>query len=160
MKYSIVIPTYNHCDDLLKPCIESIFKYTNVCDIELIVSANGCKDNSFEYLGSLKEKFTSLGLGNNFKVVWNSDPIGYSRATNEGIKVATTNFIVLLNNDTILVYDRQRLGWWEWQIAGSDGSYIGANCFAEWKNTNGETKLYFGSPIDGNIYYFDQTINK
>jgi hypothetical protein len=24
MKYSIVIPTYNHCDDLLKPCVDSI----------------------------------------------------------------------------------------------------------------------------------------
>ena len=33
MKYSVVIPTFNHCDDLLKPCIEAIFKYTNMDDV-------------------------------------------------------------------------------------------------------------------------------
>lgn len=103
MKYSIVIPTYNHCDDLLKPCVESIFKYSSVADIELIISANGCKDNTNEYLASLKEKFDFLGLTDNFKVVWDDNPLGYSRACNAGIEVATTDLIVLLNNDTILL---------------------------------------------------------
>lgn len=103
MKYSIVIPTYNHCDDLLKPCLESIFKYTNVSDIELIISANGCNDNTFEYLGALKEKYNYLGLSDNLKIVWNFSPLGYARATNEGIKLATTDLIVLLNNDVILL---------------------------------------------------------
>jgi hypothetical protein len=60
-------------------------------------------------------------------------------------------------NDTILIYDRQRLGWWEWQLADDNGNYIGASCFADWKNTSGETKLYFGSPTDGSVYYFDDT---
>jgi len=55
------------------------------------------------------------------------------------------------SNDTIMVYDRQRLGWWEWDL--------GANCFSEYKDTNGDTKLYFGSSAaDGKIYYFDQTL--
>lgn len=54
-------------------------------------------------------------------------------------------------NDTIMVYDRQRLGWWEWEL--------GANCFSEFKDSNGETKLYFGSSsADGKIYYFDSTL--
>lgn len=54
-------------------------------------------------------------------------------------------------NDTILVYDRQRLGWWEWDL--------GANCFSEYKDSNGETKLYFGSSAsDGKIYYFDESL--
>lgn len=103
MKYSIVIPTYNHCDDLLKPCIESIIKYTNLADIELIISANGCKDETHAYLNYLKEKFSYLGFSNNFKVVWNDKALGYSKATNVGIKVATTDHIILLNNDTILL---------------------------------------------------------
>jgi GT2 family glycosyltransferase len=103
MKYSIVIPTYNHCDDLLKPCIDSIFKYSIINDIELIISANGCKDNTFEYLEGLKKSFQSLGLGSHLKIVWNDAPIGYSRACNAGIEVATTDLIVLLNNDIILL---------------------------------------------------------
>lgn len=54
-------------------------------------------------------------------------------------------------NDTIMVYDRQRLGWWEWNI--------GANCFAEFKDSDGETKLYFGSASTGKVYYFDENVN-
>jgi hypothetical protein len=53
------------------------------------------------------------------------------------------------SNDTTLVYDRQRLGWWEFNI--------GANCFCEFKDSDGYTKLYFGDST-GSIYYFDSTI--
>jgi FkbM family methyltransferase len=103
MKYTIIIPTYNHCDDLLKPCVDSIFKYTNIYDIELIISANGCKDNTFQYLETLKKKYKTLNLDNNLKIVWNEKPLGYSKACNVAITEASTDFIVLLNNDTILL---------------------------------------------------------
>ncbi len=63
-------------------------------------------------------------------------------------------------NDTIMVYDRQRLGWWEFQVADSSGNLTGANCFADYKNSSGYTKLYFGSATDGSIYYFDDTIKQ
>lgn len=110
MKYSIVIPTYNHCDDLLKPCIDSIFKFSNMGEVELIVSANGCTDGTKAYLDDLTEKFNSLGFGKHLKVVWNDPALGYSRACNAGIRVATTDLIVLLNNDTILL--GQQPGTW------------------------------------------------
>lgn len=61
------------------------------------------------------------------------------------------------SNDTIMVYDRQRLGWWEFQVSDSNGNLTGANCFSEYKDTNGQTRLYFGSATDGSIYYFDPT---
>lgn len=60
-------------------------------------------------------------------------------------------------NDTILVYDRQRLGWWEFQITDDNGNAIGASCFCEYKDSDGYSKMYFGSPTDGSIYYFDST---
>ena len=107
MKYSVVIPTYNHCDDLLKPCIESIFKYTNLADIELIISANGCSDNTSLYLDQLRYEFNKLNLANNFKVVWSDSASGYPKATNDGIKLATTNKIILLNNDCQLLPQSQ-----------------------------------------------------
>lgn len=103
MKYSIVIPTYNHCDDLLKPCIESIFKYTNMADVELIISANGCVDNTKEYLNVLSEQFRILGFEKNLNVVWSDAPTGYAKATNDGIKVSTADKIILLNNDAFLL---------------------------------------------------------
>jgi FkbM family methyltransferase len=90
-KYSIIIPTYNHCNDLLKPCIESIQKYTNLSNTEIIVVANGCKDNTKEYVES---------LGKEFKLVWSDEALGYTKATNLGIKHASGEYVVLLNNDT------------------------------------------------------------
>lgn len=93
-KFSIIIPTYNHCDDLLKPCIESIIQYSDINDIEIIVSANGCTDNTREYVN---------GLGDLCKLVWTDDAIGYTKAVNRGIEVSSGEYIVLLNNDTELL---------------------------------------------------------
>lgn len=112
MKYSIVIPTYNHCDDLLKPCIESIFRYSDISDIELIISANGCVDNTRFFLDTIKKKYDLLGLNKNFKVIWNDQPLGYAKACNVAITEATTDLIVLLNNDTILI-DQYKNQWLE-----------------------------------------------
>jgi glycosyltransferase involved in cell wall biosynthesis len=103
MKYSIVIPTYNNCDEYLKPCIDSILKYSNLETIELVISANGCTDNTKIYLDYLQSVFDSLGLHHHLKIVWNDLALGYPKATNEGIKLCSTNHIVLLNNDTILL---------------------------------------------------------
>ena len=97
MKYSIVIPTYNNCEKYLKPCIDSIIKYTDMTDVELVVSANGCTDNTFEYLRYLKTAIPHL------VIAWDADPLGYSKATNIGINFCTADKIILLNNDTVLL---------------------------------------------------------
>ena len=101
MKYSIVIPTYNNCDKYFKYCIESIIKYTDLEDVEIIVSANGCTDNTVHYL---LIKATEI---ENLKVVWNDEPIGFAKACNEGIKASIGEKIVLLNNDTLLLKQEQ-----------------------------------------------------
>ena len=93
MKYSIVIPTYNNCEKYLKPCIESIIKYTDMTNVELVVSANGCTDNTKEYLATVPDVV----------VVWNNEPLGFAKATNNGIRVCKGEKIVLLNNDTVLL---------------------------------------------------------
>jgi teichuronic acid biosynthesis glycosyltransferase TuaG len=103
MKYSVVIPTYNHCDDLLKPCVQSIIEHTDLSEIELVISANGCTDSTAEYLQELIQFFNSKNLENNLKIVWNAPALGYPKATNEGIKVATCDKIILFNNDNVLL---------------------------------------------------------
>lgn len=109
MKYSIVVPTYNKCDQFLKPCVDSILKYSRMDEVELIVSANGCTDNTFWYLSSLRNQFDSLGFGDHFKVVWSDVPLGYSGANNVAIEVATSDKIILLNNDTLLLEQPKNL---------------------------------------------------
>ena len=108
MKYSIVIPTYNHLDDCLRPCLESIIKYTDLTNVEVIVVANGCKDGTRAYVESLPS--------GNFKLLWFNEGIGYTKATNEGIKVAKGEFIVLLNNDTVLL-EQQKSTWLDLLVA-------------------------------------------
>ena len=93
IKYSIVIPTYNHCNDLLRPCIESIHQFTDMHNVEIIVVANGCMDNTREYLNSDRT----------IKYIWTDEAVGYTRATNLGIKEAKGEFVILLNNDTVLL---------------------------------------------------------
>ena len=119
MKFSIVIPTYNHCEDLLKPCLESLFKYSNISDIELIIVSNGSKDTTFEYLGALKEKFNYLGLSDNLKVIWNPEPMGYSRATNAGIEVerGTSTNVQIRWNESL---DK-------WQFTNDGTTYLDLN---------------------------------
>ena len=101
--YSIIIPTYNHCDDYLRPCVDSIFKYTSMADVELIISANGCVDSTREYLQGLLDQFRAIGFEDNLKIVWRNEPLGFAKAVNEAIKVSTAQKIVLLNNDTVLL---------------------------------------------------------
>lgn len=51
-------------------------------------------------------------------------------------------------NDKMMCYDRQRSGWWLFDL--------GASCFCEYKNNLGVSYLYYGSPTDGKVYYFDK----
>lgn len=97
MKYSIVIPTYNNCEKYLKPCVDSIIKHTNMDDVELIISANGCTDNTRQYLRYL---YTAIP---NLKWQWSDKPLGFAGAINAGLKYTTTDKIVLLNNDTVIL---------------------------------------------------------
>lgn len=99
MKYSVVIPTYNNCEKYLKPCIDSIVKHTEMTDVELVISANGCTDNTAQYLAYLQTAIP------NIVVVWHEKPLGFAKATNNGIRVASSDRIALLNNDTLILGD-------------------------------------------------------
>jgi glycosyltransferase involved in cell wall biosynthesis len=96
-KYSIIIPTYNNCEKFLKPCVDSIIKYTDMSDVELIIVANGCTDNTKKYLDYLES------TGHNIVRLWKDEPQGFAKAVNWGIKAATADKIVILNNDTVLL---------------------------------------------------------
>lgn len=92
---SIVIPSYKHLSECLRPCLESIKKHTKLDDIEIIVVLNGCGDDgSKEFVES---------LGEPFRYVWLDEPSGYTHSTNVGIREAKGEYIVLLNNDTVIL---------------------------------------------------------
>ena len=91
--YSIIIPTYNHCSDLLRPCLESIVRCTS--DFDVIVVANGCTDETKEYM------LRVCNFDPRFKLIFVNEALGYTKATNLGIKAATGDFIILMNNNLV-----------------------------------------------------------
>lgn len=100
IKYSIIIPTWNKYNELLKPCLDSIFKNTSaekLKETEIIIVANGCTDGTSS---NVKRNYSALG---NIKVISYPDPIGYTRATNAGIKEAQGEYIILMNNDCVIL---------------------------------------------------------
>ena len=80
---SIVIPTYSNSKGL-KECLESIKKYTTGC--EVIVVANGAPEETRP-----------------MATLWFDNPLGYAKAVNAGIKAAKGDYIVLLNDDCVLL---------------------------------------------------------
>jgi len=111
-KISIIIPTLNHLQDCLRPCVESVIRFTDFTNVEVIISANGCTDGTREYVDS---------LGDSFKLVWNEEPLGFPKAINEGIKASEGEFIVLLNNDTVILGP----DWLSWLKSPFSNSSVG-----------------------------------
>jgi GT2 family glycosyltransferase len=95
IKYSIILGAYQHLEDATKPCLESIKKYTDLSNVEVIIVANGCgNDGTREYVEN---------LGSPFKLIWFDEPQGYAGANNAGIKEAKGDYLILCNNDIILL---------------------------------------------------------
>ena len=90
IKVSIVIPTMTFY--LIQKCIDSIIKYTNLEDVEIVVVANGADIILKEYISKLSKEI-------NIKLLWFDTPIGAVPALNEGIKNSNGEYILLLNDD-------------------------------------------------------------
>jgi GT2 family glycosyltransferase len=89
VKFSIIIPTaFDGLESRLKPCIDSVLKFTDTVETEIIVVKNGC---SWE---SELDRVTQLDI---------PEATGYPSAVNAGIKISQGEFVVLLNDDTILL---------------------------------------------------------
>jgi GT2 family glycosyltransferase len=99
IKVSIVLLTYNNLYETTKPCIESILKYTNPKDYELIIVDNYSTDLTPSFLTIVSKKYSNVILQ------LNDTNKGYAGGNNDGIKLATGEFIILLNNDTLVTQD-------------------------------------------------------
>jgi len=90
---SIIIPTYNHLEPCLKPCVTSMLK-TNLRDSEVVIVCNGCKDGSEDYVKS---------LGKPFRLVSTPEALGYTKAINLGIVASNGDKLVLMNDDNVIL---------------------------------------------------------
>ncbi len=117
---SIIIVSYN-TKKLTAQAITSVLGAG-----EIIVVDNDSRDGSPEYLDNI--------FGKKNRILKRRDNGGFAKANNEGIKVATGTYIVLLNSDTIVHGDAlkhmrdamdadPKLGLLSCRLLNEDGSY-------------------------------------
>ncbi len=95
-KISIVVLTYNNLD-LNKECIRSVLERTAYPNYELIVLDNHSTDGTVEYLKELQSMNHP-----NLRIILNEENSGFAGGNNKAIETAEGEYIVLLNNDTLV----------------------------------------------------------
>ncbi|HKO96201.1 MAG TPA: glycosyltransferase [Pyrinomonadaceae bacterium] len=94
-KASVIVVTYNNLA-LNRLCLDSIFANTDWPNYEVIVVDNASVDGTPEYLTEAATIYPNL------KVILNDTNSGFAAANNIGLREATGDYLVLLNNDTIV----------------------------------------------------------
>ena len=90
---SVIIPNYNNVS-LLKELLLSLDNSST--DFDIIIVDNNSQDDSVEFI---KENYPQINL------IVNDDNTGFAHAVNQGIAEATTPYVFLLNNDTVICDD-------------------------------------------------------
>ena len=91
---SIIIVNWNGLHHL-KKCLPSLYK-SRFKNFEVILVDNGSVDKSLSYISKYYPKV---------RVILNSENVGFAPANNQGLAKAQGEYILLLNNDTVLTTD-------------------------------------------------------
>ncbi len=95
MKLSVVIVNYN-VEHFLEQCLLSVRKAMQAVDGEVFVVDNNSIDGSVKMV---KDKFPEV------KLLANNKNLGFSKANNQAIKLASGEYVLLLNPDTVVEDD-------------------------------------------------------
>lgn len=94
MKVSIIIVNHNTAD-VLKECVESVFKFETKESFEIIIVDNYSKDNSEELIKQFEQKYS------NVKSIFLKKLESFSFSNNRGFDVSSGQYILIMNPDII-----------------------------------------------------------
>ncbi len=94
-KLSVVVVTWNGLD-LNRLCLESLIARTEWPNLEILVVDNGSTDGTAELLAELERREPRL------RAIRNPENRGFAAACNAGLSAASGDYLVLLNNDTVV----------------------------------------------------------
>ena len=93
MDVSIIIVNWNTCK-ITCDCLDSIYTQGSLLDFEVILVDNASSDDSVEVIS---REFPQV------KLIANNTNRGFAAANNQGIIIATGEYVLLLNSDTIVL---------------------------------------------------------
>ncbi len=93
---SIIIVTHNGLRETTAPCLESLFANSAGSDFEVIVVDNNSSDETPDYLRAM------MGRQPRLRCIFNQSNRGFAGGNNDGLKIASGSFLVLLNSDCIV----------------------------------------------------------
>jgi len=93
---SVVVVTFNNLA-LTRACLASVLERTEWPHFEVIVVDNGSTDGTPDYLRDL------AAADGRVRVILNGHNRGFAAANNQGLALAEGEYLVLLNNDTVVV---------------------------------------------------------
>lgn len=96
-KVSVVIPNYNGMA-YLNNCIESLLMQ-DVFSFEIIIVDDGSTDGSYE---SAKRHYPASSALPVIRYIRHQENGGFCKAVNTGITAAKADYVILLNNDTVV----------------------------------------------------------
>lgn len=102
-KVSAIVLTYNNLA-LTKNCLEGLEAGSDDVDLEIIIVDNASSDGSPEFLTAWASSRS------NVKLILNDDNRGFAAGNNQGLAVATGDYLVILNNDTVVTRG------WAWRL--------------------------------------------
>jgi len=143
---SFVITTYNHSEQLVKRCIDSIYNVMQYCyyfdyDIKLV---NNLPDINYSSLKNDK-----------VRIINSSKNLGYCGGNNLGIKNSNSKFIILLNPDVKITNSLAI----DWMIGTCklynciSGRLIGTNNWYTYSSSFPTDKKYIDIPLP---FYFNE----
>lgn len=89
----IIIVSYNTAE-YTKRAIESVYKETHATDFKIIMVDNDSKDNSVELI---ETHFPDV------EIIQTGDNLGFAKGVNVGAKATDSEYILLLNPDTVIL---------------------------------------------------------
>jgi GT2 family glycosyltransferase len=113
MKASVIVLSWNGME-YLADCLDAVLSQ-DYCDFEVIVVDNGSADGSPDFVG---QHYPQVRL------IRNARNLGFSGGNNVGLRAATGDVLILLNQDTVV-----QSGWLEALVEGFQESEVGvAGC--------------------------------
>ena len=92
-RVSVVVVTYNNLD-LTRACLHSLEQYSDYANLEVIVVDNASADDTPNYLRTWAEQKRDR------HILLNEENLGFAAANNQGLALASGDYLVMLNNDT------------------------------------------------------------